>query len=60
MPAHAMGKAGLRLATKNDEPLVLAFDYAHDKDEYAELKREEKITKAISHKNVLLFWLAVR
>jgi len=45
-----MGKVKLRLASKEDKPLVIAFDYALNKVEHIELKREEQITKAISDK----------
>jgi hypothetical protein len=44
----------LRLATKKDKSLVVAFDYALDKDEHIKLKREEKITKAISDKECFI------
>jgi len=47
-------KISLRIATKKEKPLVLAFDYALDKDEYIELKREEKITKAISNQECFI------
>ena len=43
-----MVKISLRLATEKDKSLVVAFDYALDKVQHIELKREEKITKAIS------------
>ena len=49
-----MEKISLRIATKKEKPLVLAFDYALDKDEYIELKREEKITKAISNQECFI------
>jgi RimJ/RimL family protein N-acetyltransferase len=42
-----MEKISLKLAVKKDKSLVVAFDYAHDKEEHIKLKREEKITKAI-------------
>jgi RimJ/RimL family protein N-acetyltransferase len=38
----------LREAKIKDKSLVVALDYAHDKDEHIKLKREEKIIKAIS------------
>ncbi|MEO1051399.1 MAG: GNAT family N-acetyltransferase [Bacteroidota bacterium] len=37
----------LRQATIEDKALVVGFDYRLDKVEHVELKREEKITKAI-------------
>jgi len=39
---------GLRLATTKDKSFAIALDYSLDKDEHNELKKEEKITKAIS------------
>lgn len=44
----------LRTATQNDAPSVIAFDYALDKDEHINLKRDQKITKAISNKECFL------
>ncbi|MEM1134996.1 MAG: GNAT family N-acetyltransferase [Bacteroidota bacterium] len=49
-----MERIGLRMATKKDKSLVVTFDYALDKDEHIELKREEKITKAISDKECFI------
>ena len=49
-----MEKVSLRLATKKDKSLAIAFDYALDKDEHIKLKREEKITKAISDKECFI------
>ncbi|MEQ9265823.1 MAG: GNAT family N-acetyltransferase [Balneolaceae bacterium] len=49
-----MERIGLRIATKKDKSLVVAFDYALDKIEHIELKREEKITKAISDKECFI------
>jgi RimJ/RimL family protein N-acetyltransferase len=49
-----MEKVSLNLATKKDKSLVVAIDYALDKDEHIELKREEKITKAISDKECFI------
>lgn len=43
-----MALVSLRLATKRDKSLAVAFDYALDKDQHIELKREGQITKAIS------------
>lgn len=43
-----MKSVALRIATEKDLPLVVAFDYALDKEEHIEWKREEKIAKAIS------------
>ena len=45
-----MERISLRMATEKDKSLAVAFDYALDKDEHIELKREEKITKAIFDK----------
>lgn len=45
-----MEEISLRLATEEDKSLVVAIDYALNKDEHVELKREEQITKAISNK----------
>jgi len=45
-----MEKISLRLATKNDSSVVVAIDYALNKEEHIKLKREEKIIKAISDK----------
>ena len=42
-----MENISLRKATINDKVLVVDFDYNLDKVEHIELKREEKITKAI-------------
>jgi RimJ/RimL family protein N-acetyltransferase len=44
-----MESVRLRLATRKDQSLVVAMDYALDKHEHIEWKREEKIAKAISH-----------
>lgn len=41
-------KISLRLASQKDKSLAVAFDYVLDKEEHIKLKREEKITKAIS------------
>jgi RimJ/RimL family protein N-acetyltransferase len=49
-----MEKVSLRLATKDDKSLAIAFDYILDKYRYIELKREEKITKAISDKECFI------
>lgn len=49
-----MERIGLRMATKKDTSLVVAFDYALDKVEHIEQKREEKITKAISDKECFI------
>ncbi len=43
-----MKTISLRKATINDKALVVDFDYNLDKVEHVELRREEKITKAIS------------
>lgn len=40
----------LRLATKKDKAIAVAIDYALNKDEHIDLKREEQIAKAISDK----------
>lgn len=40
-----MIRIGLRMATEKDKSLVVAFDYALDKDEHIKLKREEKRRK---------------
>ena len=37
-----MERIGLRVATKKDKLLVVAFDYALDKDQHIELKREDR------------------
>ncbi|MGD1839764.1 MAG: hypothetical protein ACFB0B_02550 [Thermonemataceae bacterium] len=42
-----MENISLRKATIQDKALVVAFDYNLDKVEHIELKRAEKITKAI-------------
>ncbi len=42
-----MGNISLRKATIKDKALVVDFDYNLDKVEHIELKREEKITRAI-------------
>ncbi len=42
-----MKTIGLKKATINDKALVVDFDYRLDKVEHVELKREEKIKKAI-------------
>jgi RimJ/RimL family protein N-acetyltransferase len=44
-----MEKVTLKKATEKDKSLAVAIDYALDKDEHIELKREEKITTAISN-----------
>jgi RimJ/RimL family protein N-acetyltransferase len=49
-----MEKVSIKLATENDKSLVIAFDYALDKDEHIKLNREEKITKAISDKECFI------
>lgn len=43
-----MENINLRKATLKDKALVVGFDYNLDKVEHIELKREEKIIKAIS------------
>lgn len=43
-----MEQVSLKLATKKDASIILAFDYAHSLKEHFEFKREEKINKAIS------------
>ena len=45
-----MENISLREATTEDKPVVVDFAYSLDKAEYIELKREEKITKAILNK----------
>lgn len=42
-----MKNIGLRRAVDQDRDLVVRFDYRLDQVEHVELKREEKITKAI-------------
>ena len=42
-----MENVSLRKATTKDKALVVDFDYRLDKVEHVELKREEKITRAI-------------
>ncbi len=49
-----MERISLRMATIKDKSLVIAFAYFLDKDEYFELKREEKVTKAISDKQCFI------
>ena len=49
-----MEKVSVRLATKKDKSLAVAFDYALDKEQHIELKRKEKITKAISDKECFI------
>jgi RimJ/RimL family protein N-acetyltransferase len=49
-----MEKISLRLAIEKDSSLVVAFDYALDKEQHIKLKREEKITKAISDKECFI------
>jgi RimJ/RimL family protein N-acetyltransferase len=49
-----MEKVSLRLATKQDKSLAVAFDYALDKVGHIKLNREEKITKAISDKECFI------
>lgn len=44
----------LRKATYNDKSIVVDFDYRLDKNEHIKLKREEKITKAISYDECFL------
>ena len=43
-----MERVSLKLATKKDKSLAIAIDYALDNEQHVLLKREEKITKAIS------------
>ncbi|MGB3848325.1 MAG: GNAT family N-acetyltransferase [Tunicatimonas sp.] len=49
-----MEDVGLREATTEDRSLVVDFDYSLNKLEHIELKREEKITKAILAKECLI------
>lgn len=49
-----MQKVSLTLAAHKDKPLAIALDYALDKDQHIILKREEKITKAISGKECFI------
>ena len=49
-----MENISLRKATIKDKALVVDFDYSHDKVEHIELKREEKITKAILDKECFI------
>ena len=42
-----MERIGLRMATKRDKSWLVALDYALDKKEHIELRRKEKIAKAI-------------
>nr|WP_299346703.1 GNAT family N-acetyltransferase [Allomuricauda sp.] len=49
-----METVSLRKATIKDKALVVDFDYRLDKVEHIELKREEKITKAIIDKECFI------
>ncbi|MDN5202739.1 GNAT family N-acetyltransferase [Fulvivirgaceae bacterium BMA10] len=49
-----MENISLRKATIKDKALVVDFDYSLDKVEHIELKREEKITKAILDKECFI------
>ncbi|MEM9982575.1 MAG: GNAT family N-acetyltransferase [Bacteroidota bacterium] len=49
-----MKNISLRKATIQDKALVVAFDYHLDKVEHIELKRAEKITKAILSKECFI------
>jgi len=49
-----MENISLRKATINDKAIVVDFDYSLDKVEHIELKREEKITKAILNKECFI------
>lgn len=49
-----MEKITLRLATDGDKAYVVALDYALNGSEHVLLKREKKITKAISKSNCLI------
>lgn len=49
-----METISLKKATKRDLSLVVGFDHALDAIEHIELKREEKITKAISDKECFI------
>ena len=49
-----MENISLRKATIKDKALIVDFDYRLDKVEHIELKREEKITKAILDKECFI------
>ena len=49
-----MKTISLRKATTDDRALVVEFDYNLDKVEHVELKREEKIKKAISEEECFI------
>ena len=49
-----MRNTSLRKASIKDKPLVVGFDYRLNKVEHIELKREEKITKAILNKECFI------
>jgi len=49
-----MKTISLRLATKKDDSLVIAYDYALMKNEPNEPNRQNKITKAISDKECFI------
>ena len=49
-----MKTISLRKATINDKALVVDFDYNLDAVEHIELKREEKITKAIANEECFI------
>jgi len=49
-----METISLRKATRKDKSLVVDFDYRLSKVEHIELKREEKITKAIMNKECFI------
>ena len=49
-----MENISLRKATIKDKALVVDFDYSLDKVGHIELKREEKITKAILDKECFI------
>ncbi len=50
----------LRKATSKDKTIIVDFDYSLDKDEHIKLKKEEKITKAISNDECFLILVGDR
>jgi RimJ/RimL family protein N-acetyltransferase len=49
-----MDPVSLRKATKGDTAIVVDIDYRHNNVEHIELRREEKITKAITDKECFI------
>jgi RimJ/RimL family protein N-acetyltransferase len=53
-PGIDLGKISLTTATKEDQARVISIDRAHDEVEHVELRREEKISRAISNKECFI------